>query len=81
MKQLPFPSILVASTDDPYLTIDRARALSSAWGSRLHVAGSLGHIGSASKLGHWPDGRRLLNEITQSRLARSDKTDKGVDFR
>ncbi|WP_461346019.1 RBBP9/YdeN family alpha/beta hydrolase [Bradyrhizobium sp. USDA 4451] len=63
MQRLPFASILVQSTNDPYLTMDRAHALASAWGSRLHVAGPLGHIGSASHLGHWPDGLQLLHDI------------------
>jgi predicted alpha/beta hydrolase family esterase len=81
MKQLPFASILVESTNDPYLTMNRARAMASAWGSRLHVVGPLGHIGSASKLEHWPDGRRLLDEIAQSQPVRSDNADEGVDLR
>jgi hypothetical protein len=64
MNRLPFPSTLVASTDDPYLSMVRAREIAAAWGSRLHVAGAHGHIGSQSGLGSWPQGRNLLDELT-----------------
>jgi predicted alpha/beta hydrolase family esterase len=63
MDALPFPSIVVASTDDEYVTIDRAREFAEAWGSRFVVAGPLGHINSASKLGMWPQGQALLEEL------------------
>lgn len=57
---LPFPSILVASSNDPYTTPARSFALASAWGSECVFIGEAGHINSASGLGSWPDGRRLL---------------------
>lgn len=63
---LPFPSIVVASTDDPRVTLDRARAFAQAWGSRLEIAGALGHIGSASLLESWPQGRSWLDELLLS---------------
>ncbi|WP_250847899.1 RBBP9/YdeN family alpha/beta hydrolase, partial [Escherichia coli] len=31
-KPLPFPSITVASRDDPWIGIDRARELAKGWG-------------------------------------------------
>jgi hypothetical protein len=69
MNALGFPSILVASTNDQLLSPDRARTLATAWGSRLHIAGALGHIGSASQLGRWEEGRRLLDQLTGPSLA------------
>jgi hypothetical protein len=60
MQDLPFPSLLVASTDDPLLSLARAQALAEAWGSELHTVGALQHIGSESLLGDWPQGRALL---------------------
>lgn len=53
---LPFPSILVASTDDPWITIDRARSLAVAWGSHFVDAGPQGHLNavSARSLGRRP---------------------------
>jgi uncharacterized protein len=68
MDPLPFPSILAASTDDRFLSLARARELASAWGSRLHIVGPLGHIGSDSKLERWEDGRRLLDQIVRQSL-------------
>jgi hypothetical protein len=63
MQPLPFPSLLVASTDDPLLSLPRARALADAWGSELHTVGPLQHIGSESLLGDWPQGRALLDRL------------------
>lgn len=56
MQRLPFPSLVVASHDDERVTFERADAFAAAWGSRLVDAGSLGHMGSAAKLGLWPQG-------------------------
>ena len=60
-KPLSFPSLLIASTDDPYGSLDHARRLSLEWQSRLVVAGALGHINESSHLGDWPQGRALLD--------------------
>lgn len=53
---LPFPSTLVASSNDPYCSLDQARDLAAAWGSVLVEAGELGHINIASGHGPWPEG-------------------------
>jgi uncharacterized protein len=63
LNPLPFPSILVASTDDSYLSLERARLFAESWGSRLVEVGAKGHLNSASGLGAWPEGRRLLDEL------------------
>jgi predicted alpha/beta hydrolase family esterase len=57
---LPFPSIVVASRDDPYSCFECARRLSVAWGARLVDVGECGHINADSNLGLWPEGRALL---------------------
>jgi len=63
LAALPFPSTLVASSDDPYCTLARATQFAGAWGSRLVNIGARGHINSASGLGTWPDGQALLHEL------------------
>jgi predicted alpha/beta hydrolase family esterase len=66
MEKLPFPSMLVASTSDSYVSIDRARAFAAAWGSRLLVLGAAGHINGASGYGPWPGGERIFFEFCDS---------------
>lgn len=61
--ELPFPSVLVASRDDPYCSLPTAMALARDWGSRFADAGAAGHINAESDLGDWPLGRRLLDQI------------------
>jgi hypothetical protein len=54
---------VVASTDDRYESLERARTFGEAWGSRLMVIGAAGHINSASGLGDWPAGLEMLVEL------------------
>jgi uncharacterized protein len=69
-RQAAFPSTLVASTDDPTCTFERAVELAEAWGSELVNVGALGHINAASGLGDWPQGRALLKALlTRAGLA------------
>jgi uncharacterized protein len=66
MRALPFPSILVASSDDPYGSLQFARECAVAWGSRFVGVGAAGHINSASGYGPWPEGLQLLAQLTGS---------------
>jgi predicted alpha/beta hydrolase family esterase len=56
LEQLPFAATLVASSNDPYCTLERARQLAGAWGAIFVEAGALGHINTASGHGPWPEG-------------------------
>jgi uncharacterized protein len=53
---LPFPSVLVASSNDPFASMEDAADISAAWGAKLIEAGEQGHINSASGHGPWPEG-------------------------
>jgi uncharacterized protein len=59
-QPLPCPSLLVASTDDPYCSAERATTFADAWKADCHLVDHAGHINSASNLGDWPLGRHLL---------------------
>ena len=61
--RLPFPSIVVASSNDEFVTLDRAREFADSWGSRFVPIGAAGHINADSGLGYWPRGRELLAEL------------------
>jgi predicted alpha/beta hydrolase family esterase len=53
---LPFPSLLVASRNDPYCTYEKAEDMAYAWGAATVDAGESGHIDTASGHGPWPEG-------------------------
>ncbi|HEY6476667.1 MAG TPA: alpha/beta fold hydrolase [Polyangia bacterium] len=63
MRPLPFPATVVASADDPFVTLSRARAFADAWGARFVDVGRRGHLNAASGLGDWPEGHRELEEL------------------
>ncbi|MFM7027636.1 MAG: RBBP9/YdeN family alpha/beta hydrolase [Chakrabartia sp.] len=62
-KTLPFPTIVVGSHDDPYLSLEGARTLARDWGARFADAGRVGHINARSGLGDWPFGQFLLRQL------------------
>ena len=63
VRPLGFPSVVVASADDPYGSAEHAARCAAAWGSRLVEVGAAGHINSASGLGAWSDGFALLRQL------------------
>jgi len=62
---LPFPSMLIASTSDPFCTVERAAEFASCWGSDFHLAGDAGHINVASGHGPWPEGLMMFTRLMQ----------------
>ena len=75
--RLPFRSLLVASTDDPYASIGQSKRMARKWGSQLIDAGPLGHINAQSGLANWPYGKFLLRQLigTISALSQSAPPD------
>ena len=61
---LPYRSILVASSNDPYCPIRLAGAYARAWGSEFVRLQNAGHINVDSGHGEWPLGRALLQSLT-----------------
>jgi uncharacterized protein len=55
-EPFPFPSVLIASSTDPFATLEESADLALAWGSQLVEAGDAGHINTASGHGPWPEG-------------------------
>ena len=74
LKALPFPSILVASTDDPWISVERAHGLASFWGSHFIDAGAQGHLNAASGIGWWEEGQAMLNRVIAASSDRSGRT-------
>lgn len=63
--RLPYRSVLVASSNDPYCPIRLAGAYARAWGSEFVRLQNAGHINVESGHGHWPLGQALLQSLVQ----------------
>ncbi len=63
LNKLPFNSVVIASSNDEYVGLERAQYFADCWGSSLFNTGALGHINSSSNLGEWPEGYRILQEL------------------
>ncbi|MCH4092669.1 RBBP9/YdeN family alpha/beta hydrolase [Acetobacter sp.] len=67
-----FPSVLVTSDNDEWLSPARARFMADCWGAELFPAGRVGHIGNRENLGIWREGfgalEKLLDRIDNERL-------------
>jgi predicted alpha/beta hydrolase family esterase len=66
LQTLPFRTLLVASSNDEYLSMDRAEHFARCWGSELVRAGPAGHLNTAAGFGPWPQGERLLEALCRS---------------
>jgi hypothetical protein len=62
--KLPYRSILVASSNDPYCPVRLAGAYARAWGSEFVRMQNAGHINLESGHGDWPLGLALLQSLT-----------------
>lgn len=60
LAPLPFAATVVASSDDPYCRLARARGFADAWGADFVDHGPSGHLNVAAGFGAWPRGERLL---------------------
>ncbi len=67
VRPLDFPSVVVASADDPYADLDRAQYFARSWGSELVEIGAAGHINTAAGFGPWPEGEALLERLRAGR--------------
>lgn len=65
LTKLPFPSFTITSSDDPYVSLERATVFANAWGSDLINIGPAGHINIASGHGPWYDGLKFLKQLDQ----------------
>lgn len=62
--RLPYRSIVVASSNDPFCPVRLAGAYARAWGSEFVRMQNAGHINIESGHGDWPLGLALLQSLT-----------------
>jgi uncharacterized protein len=73
MQRLPFPSTIVTSADDPYVSVERAAVFTAAWGGSLNNIGRCGHINVEAGFGPWSEGRQMLDQLIADATATSEK--------
>ena len=67
-EPLPYPTLLVASRNDPYARFETSSRIAAMWGSQLIDAGAIGHINTESGVGEWADGVRLLASLVPKQV-------------
>jgi len=62
-KELPFPSIVASSSNDPLGQKQRVAEMAQAWGSRVADIGAVGHLNPAAGFGPWPQVHDFIHEL------------------
>ncbi len=62
-EDINFKTIVVASSNDIWVTLDRARYFAKNWNSEFVSLGEAGHINVASGFGEWKEGLDILERI------------------
>lgn len=63
LSELSFPSIVVTSDNDPFISLSRAKYFAEQWNSKFINVGSKGHLNSDSNLEYWEEGQLILEEL------------------
>jgi predicted alpha/beta hydrolase family esterase len=63
--RLPFPALLIASQNDPYMALGKAKWAARAWSVPLINLGAAGHINVQSGFGRWYRGYELAEQLLQ----------------
>jgi predicted alpha/beta hydrolase family esterase len=64
LKKLNFKTIVVASADDIWLSLERAEFFAESWGSEFINIGNAGHKNAASGHTNWTEGLELLKKLS-----------------
>lgn len=67
LQPLPFKSVVVASNNDSFCSLDRASQFAGAWGASVYHVGARGHINADSGIGDWDEGHALLLDLKHAR--------------
>ena len=63
LDKINFKSIVVASADDIWVSLDRAAFFAEKWGSEFINIGNAGHINAASGHTNWNEGMSILKTL------------------
>lgn len=63
IKKVGFPTHVVTSENDQWVTFERAKYFADCWGSSFTNLGAAGHINVSSGYGEWAAGLEMLKEF------------------
>jgi len=63
--KMPWPTIVVASRNDPLAGYDRVAELAQSWGATLQDGGEVGNLNPPAGFGPWPKGLELIAQLAQ----------------
>ncbi|MBA4131594.1 MAG: alpha/beta hydrolase [Hyphomicrobium sp.] len=85
---LPFPAVVVASSNDPWMSLWKAADWADRWGADLVNLGDAGHINAEAGFGPWPEGldlierlRRRSDHISNQRPARFSESHRPLSWK
>lgn len=58
-----FASVLVCSSNDNWMSLERAKHFANAWGSKLIILKNAGHINDDSGYKNWDEGLGILQKL------------------
>lgn len=64
-QPLRFPTLVVASRNDPLASFERVEAFAHDWEAELLDAGEVGHLNPPAGFGPWPAGHALIERLLQ----------------
>jgi predicted alpha/beta hydrolase family esterase len=63
LDALPVKTLVVASSNDEYVSLERAEQFADAWGSEFINVGDKGHINAGAGFGEWNEGLQILKKL------------------
>lgn len=63
LSKINFKTIVVASADDVWVSLERAKFFADHWGSEFINLGNAGHINIASGYTNWNEGLQILKNV------------------
>jgi len=63
IQRLPFPTIVVGSLNDCYMSLDRLTFVGRCWNAEVRNIGNAGHINVVSGFGRWSGGYHFLDSL------------------
>lgn len=64
-EKLPFPTIVIGSTNDHLATLDAVTEMADVWGAEFINLGEVGHLNPAAGYGPWPQAEEFIQQLDQ----------------